>query len=711
MSSKQFSISQNKVTHSFKLGRHTVEMTTNFLAKLADSCVTVTIGDTTVSAFLVFDHNSDNTNSFLPMRVDFLTRAYAAGQFPGGYFKREGRPTEQEILKSRIIDRTLRPTFPKGFSQEVQLTLYVLSHDPDVPNEIAGMIAASAAAKLSGLPLTGTVAAVKVGQDENKTFILNPSVEQLQTSLLDLHVSVSDKEVVMVECQSDELSEETILDALDYAKLHTATIVDNINEFCEIAQPKNWTWQEPTDITSTPLYQTIVSQDRNTIYQSTQHTTKKARQAAQSQMMKTLLKKYANDETDSTDSVKECIQHIVYQCIREDILTNQKRVDERSTETVRDIDIVLGPETGGKRTHGSAIFQRGETQVLAITTIAPEKHAQVTETLDGNITSRLMLHYNFPPFCVNETGPMIGPKRREIGHGNLAKRSIEAVMPSEKEFPYAIRLVSEVLESNGSSSMATICGSCLSLMDAGVPIKKPVAGIAMGLVKSDEKYQILSDILGDEDHVGDMDFKVAGPRDGITGLQMDIKTDNITREILSKALAQAKAGRLGILDKMDQSISESRPTLSDYAPRISTINVNPDKIRNIIGKGGVTIRELTETYNVDIDISDDGTVKVSSNDKDQSDQAISAIQDIACELETGKCYPGSVSRLLDFGAVIAFKNGETGFLHISEISENRVNDINEHLTENQEVYVKIIGQDNKGRLKVSTKQIPNQTVN
>ncbi|MAK71241.1 MAG: polyribonucleotide nucleotidyltransferase, partial [Idiomarinaceae bacterium] len=613
--------------------------------------------------------------------------------------KREGRPRENETLTSRLIDRPIRPLFPEGFMNEVQVVATVGSVNPEVNPDIVALIGTSAALAISGVPFAGPIGAARVGVVDNE-YVLNPTMTELASSQLDLVVAGTEQAVLMVESEAELLSEDQMLGAVVYGHEQMQTVVGAINEFAAEAGKEKWDWQAPAkDESLQNKVRELAEQGIGEAYRITDKAERKGKLDEVKQAMTEKL--VAEDENVDLEAAGEIFHDLESDVVRSRIIAGEKRIDGRDPDMVRAISVATGVLP---RTHGSALFTRGETQALVAATLGTERDAQMIDELTGTNTSRFMLHYNFPPYCVGETGMVGAPKRREIGHGRLAKRGIQAVMPSHEEFPYTIRVVSEITESNGSSSMASVCGSSLALMDAGVPIKSSVAGIAMGLVKEGDKHVVLSDILGDEDHLGDMDFKVAGNTDGITALQMDIKIDGITREIMESALAQAKAARLHILKVMDEAIGSHREELSSYAPRFSTIKIDQDKIKDVIGKGGAVIRELTESTNTNIEIGDDGTIKIAASDQADADAAIEKIKQLTANVEVGKIYQGKVARIVDFGAFVTVLPGKDGLVHISQIAEERVNDVNEYLKVGDIVPVKVLEIDRQGRVRLSMKE-------
>jgi polyribonucleotide nucleotidyltransferase len=690
----------NKVTKTFQWGQHTVTLETGEIARQSTGAVLVSMDDTVVLATVVAKTDAKAGQDFFPLTVDYIEKTYAAGKIPGSFFKREGRPSELETLTSRLIDRPIRPLFPEGFFNEVQVVVHVLSLNPEVQADIAAMIGTSAALAISGIPFSGPIGAARVGY-VNGEYVLNPSQTQLADSKLELVVAGTEAAVLMVESEADQLSEEVMLGAVVFGHDHGKIAIAAINELVRDAGKPEWQWVAPpknepfiakvTELAEGPL---------RAAYQirSKQARTQACREAA-SHVMTAL--KAEGFEFDKA-YVDGLIFEIEARIVRSQILAGEPRIDGRDTRTVRPIEIRTGVLP---RTHGSALFTRGETQALVAATLGTERDAQRIDALSGDYEDRFMLHYNMPPFATGETGRVGSPKRREIGHGRLAKRALIAVLPSKEDFPYTLRVVSEITESNGSSSMASVCGGCLSLLDAGVPLKAHVAGIAMGLIKEANRFAVLTDILGDEDHLGDMDFKVAGTTTGITALQMDIKIQGITKEIMQVALAQAKEARLHILAKMVDSVGGAKTEVSQFAPRLYTMKINPEKIRDIIGKGGATIRALTEETGCTIDIGEDGTITIASVDADKAEFAKKRIAEITAEAEIGKVYEGAVTKILDFGALVNILPGKDGLLHISQIAHQRVEKVEDFLKEGQVVKVKVLETDEKGRIKLSMKAL------
>ncbi len=685
------------VTKSFKYGDHEVSISTGEIARQADGAVMVNMSDTVVLVTAVGRKEADPGRNFFPLTVNYQEKTYAAGRIPGGFFKREGRPSEKETLTCRLIDRPVRPLFPKGFKNEVQIIATVVSLNPEVDPDIAAMIGASAALAISGMPFQGPIAAARVGYKDG-SYLLNPTRSQLEESSLDLVVAGTQDAVLMVESEARRLPEDVMLGAVMYGHEQLQNAIAAIRELAAEAGKPKWDWEAP--VADPDLVEAVRAAATGGLTDAYQVTEKQARQERVGEIKSAVLEDLAGGESPrwTQDEVNAALSKLESSIVRGRVLDGQPRIDGRDTRTVRPIQVQAGLLP---RAHGSALFTRGETQAIVATTLGTGRDAQLIDALEGEHKENFMLHYNFPPYCVGETGFMSGPKRREIGHGKLAKRGIQAVMPSVEEFPYVIRVVSEITESNGSSSMASVCGTSLALMDAGVPIKAPVAGIAMGLVKEEGRYSVLTDILGDEDHLGDMDFKVAGTEDGITALQMDIKITGITREIMSDALAQARDARLHILGKMQSALSGPRPEMSPYAPRIITMKIDPEKIRDVIGKGGAVIRSITEETGATIDIDNDGTVRIASVDGDSGREAQRRVELITAEVEVGSVYEGRVARLMDFGAFVTILPGKDGLVHISQISEERVENVSDKLQEGDVIKVKVLEVDRQGRIRLS----------
>ncbi len=683
-------------------GDQTLTMETGEIARQADGAVMISLGDTTLLVTCVARKEAEPGRDFFPLTVNYQERTYSAGKIPGGFFKREGRPSEKETLTSRLIDRPLRPLFPKGFVNEVQVIATVVSLDPDIDPDIPAMIGASAAVSLSGVPFSGPIGCARVGYKDGE-FLLNPTTKQLHESGLDLVVAGTEDAVLMVESEAKELPEQVMLDAVMYGHEQMQVVIQAIRELVAEAGVTPWDWTAPeADTTLVDRVAELAEADLNAAYQISDKQDRYARLNEIRNAVVEALCAEGEESEFSAGDVKEAIGKLEKHIVRSRIIKGEPRIDGRDQSTVRPIDVRVGLLP---RTHGSALFTRGETQALVVTTLGTARDAQIIDAIEGERKESFMLHYNFPPFCVGETGFVGSPKRREIGHGRLAKRGVLAVMPSVDDFPYSIRVVSEITESNGSSSMASVCGTSLALMDAGVPIKAPVAGIAMGLIKEGDDFAVLSDILGDEDHLGDMDFKVAGTEEGVTALQMDIKITGITRDIMQQALTQAKGGRLHILDKMNEAITSPREEMSEFAPRYLTIKIHPDKIRDVIGKGGATIRSITEQTGASIDIEDDGTIKIASVDSAAGEEALRLIEQITADVEVGKVYEGKVAKLMDFGAFVTILPGKDGLVHISQISDERVENVSDKLSEGDVIKVKVLEIDKQGRIRLSMKAV------
>jgi polyribonucleotide nucleotidyltransferase len=690
---------------SFQYGEHTVTIETGELARQADGAVLVTMSDTVVLVTAVGLKKATPGRDFFPLTVNYQEKTYAAGRIPGGFFKREGRPTEKETLTSRLIDRPIRPLFPEGFINDVQVVASVLSVNSEVDPDIASLLGASAALAISGMPFLGPIGAARVGFKDGK-YLLNPTAAQLAESKLDLVVAGTAEGVLMVESEAKGLDEETMLGAVVFGHDQMQVAIKAINELAAEAGKPKWTWTAPE--ANVELKNAVSSIAEKNLVAAYALTEKQQRYAKIGEIKTAVLEALAKPAASgaaakfTSDQVGNEFFNLEYRLVRERILDGHPRIDGRDTKTVRPINIRTGVLA---RTHGSALFTRGETQALVVTTLGTGRDAQIIDGLTGERKEPFMLHYNFPPFSVGETGMMGSPKRREIGHGNLAKRGVKAVMPDLEKFPYVIRVVSEILESNGSSSMASVCGTSLALMDAGVPISAPVAGVAMGLVKEGGRFQVLTDILGDEDHLGDMDFKVAGTKDGITALQMDIKITSITREIMKVALDQARAGRLHILGEMNKVLAKPRENMSEWAPTIITLKIDPEKIRDVIGKGGAVIRQITEETGTSIDIENDGTVKIASVQGAAGREAQRRIELITADVEVGRIYEGRVARLMDFGAFVTILPGRDGLVHISQISEERVERVGDKLKEGDVVRVKVLEVDRQGRVRLSMRNV------
>ena len=695
----------HKVSKSFQFGAHQVTLTTGEIARQATGACVCQMGDTVVLATVVAKKETKPGQDFFPLTVDYIEKTYAAGKIPGGFFKREGRPSEKETLTSRLIDRPIRPLFPDGFFNEVQVIIHVLSADPMIDPDIPAMIGASAALSLSGIPFRGPIGACRVGYIDD-AFVINPTTEQLKHSRLDLVVAGTERAVLMVESEADILPEATMLDAVVTGHKALQVAVTAINELVAEAGKPAWDWAPaPKNEALIARIVEIADEGLKAAYaiRSKQARMEKLREvyaAVEAQL--TADAEAAGTEAPDMNEVHGILFELEAKLVRSKILNGEPRIDGRDTRTVRPIEI---RQSVLPRTHGSALFTRGETQALVTTTLGTKQDEQIVDGLCEETHERFMLHYNMPPFATGETGRVGSPKRREIGHGRLAKRALKAVLPSADEFQYTIRVVSEITESNGSSSMASVCGGCLSMLDAGVPLKDYVAGVAMGLIKEGNKFAVLTDILGDEDHLGDMDFKVAGTAEGVTALQMDIKIEGITPEIMQAALAQAHDGRQHILGRMHEMAGGGAHELSDYAPRMVSFKINPEKIRDVIGKGGSVIRALTEETGTTINVEDDGTVTISSPDMARVAEARRRIEEITAEVEVGQIYEGTVQRLLDFGAIVSLLPGKDGLLHISQIARERVNQVSDYLKEGQKVRVKVIEADEKGRVRLSMKAL------
>ncbi|RUO31395.1 polyribonucleotide nucleotidyltransferase [Aliidiomarina sanyensis] len=694
----------NPIIKQFKYGQHTVTMETGAIARQANGAVMVSMDDTTVLVTVVGKKEAKAGQDFFPLTVNYQERTYAAGKIPGGFFKREGRPSENETLTSRLIDRPIRPLFPDGFYNEVQVIATVVSLNPEVNPDIVALIGTSAALAISGIPFNGPIGAARVGF-QNGEYVLNPTKTELESSDLDLVVAGTESAVLMVESEANLLSEEVMLGAVVYGHEQSQAVIAAVNELAAEVNTPKWDWSPAPK--NEPLIAAVKAAAESKIGEAYRITDKSERRDALSVALKEVIAEiHANDEAADEKEIGDIFHALESDVVRSRILAGEPRIDGREPDMVRALDVATGVLP---RVHGSSVFTRGETQALVTATLGTERDAQNIDEIMGARTDRFMLHYNFPPYCVGETGMVGSPKRREIGHGRLAKRGVLAVMPSAEEFPYTIRVVSEITESNGSSSMASVCGTSLALMDAGVPIKASVAGIAMGLVKQDDKFVVLSDILGDEDHLGDMDFKVAGSATGVTALQMDIKIEGITKDIMQQALAQAKAARLHILTVMDQAISSARDDVSDFAPRFHIMKINPEKIRDVIGKGGAVIRELTESTGTSIEIDDDGTIKIAATDEASAQAAVKRIEALTAEVEVGRIYEGKVARIVDFGAFVTVLPGKDGLVHISQISDKRVEDVNDYLSVGQMVNVKVLEIDRQGRVRLSMKEAQEST--
>ncbi|WP_447530075.1 polyribonucleotide nucleotidyltransferase [Vreelandella sp. TE19] len=699
-------VAVNPVKKTFQYGRSTVTLETGRIARQASGAVMVTMDDTVVLCTVVAKKDVNPGQPFFPLSVHYQEKTYAVGKIPGGFFKREGRPTEKETLTSRLIDRPIRPLFPKGFMNEVQVICTVLSTDRNHDPDIAAMLGTSAALSISGVPFNGPIGAARVGFNEEQGYFLNPTVEELATSELNMVVAGTEKAVLMVESEAQELLEDEMLGAVLFGHQEMQVAVSAINELVAEAGKPRWEWQAAEE--NAALKTAMAEGFEAKVGEAYRITDKMQRQDALAALKDQALEELVAVEGEpvndkfAKDDVKGAFASLEKRVVRSRVVKGEPRIDGRDNTTVRPLDIEVGVLP---KTHGSAVFTRGETQAIAVATLGTLRDSQLIESLEGERKDRFMLHYNFPPYSVGEAGFMGGPKRREIGHGRLARRGVQAMLPSEDDFPYTIRVVSEITESNGSSSMASVCGSSLALMDAGVPLKAPVAGIAMGLVKDPEGYAVLTDILGDEDHLGDMDFKVAGSVEGVTALQMDIKIEGINEEIMETALQQAHHARISILEQMNAVINQSRTEVSDNAPSMATIKIDPDKIRDVIGKGGATIRKICEDTGASIDLDDDGTVRIYAEDKKAAKAAIDTVLAITAEAEIGKLYNGKVVRIADFGAFVNIMPGTDGLVHISQIVQERVNDVRDFLNEGDDVVVKVLDIDNRNRVKLSIKEI------
>jgi polyribonucleotide nucleotidyltransferase len=689
----------HKVVKTFQWGQHTVTMETGEIARQSSGAVLLNMDDTVVLATVVGAKTAKEGQDFFPLTVDYIEKTYPAGKIPGGFFRREGRPSEGETLISRLIDRPIRPLFPEGFYNEVQVVVHVMSINPDVPADIPALIASSAALAISGIPFNGPMGAARVGYRDGQ-YLLNPNRSEQTTSELDLIVAGTQAAVLMVESEAQQLSESVMLGAVVYGHEQSQIAINAIQELVRDAGKPEWDWKPAAK--NDALIAKLQSLAEGPLRDAYQIRQKQARSTKIKEVVANVMTQLAAEGEVNEVEVGNLLFEIEAKIVRSQILNGEPRIDGRDTRTVRPIEIRNGVLP---RTHGSALFTRGETQALVVATLGTARDEQIIDALEGEYRDRFMFHYNMPPFATGETGRVGTPKRREIGHGRLAKRALVPVLPSMEEFAYSIRLVSEITESNGSSSMASVCGGCLALMDAGVPVKAHVAGVAMGLILDGNRFAVLTDILGDEDHLGDMDFKVAGTANGITALQMDIKVQGITKEIMQVALAQAQEGRLHILSKMQEAMSSVRTELSEHAPRMVTFKIHPDKIREVIGKGGATIQALTKETGCSIDIKDDGTVTIASTSAEGMAQAKAKIEGITAEAEVGKVYEGPVVKLLEFGALVNILPGKDGLLHISEISTERVKDVKDFLQEGQVVRVKLLAADERGRLRLSMKAL------
>ncbi len=689
------------VSRSFQYGPHTVTIETGEMARQAEGAVRVSMGDTVVLVTACARQKATPGRDFFPLTVNYVEKHYAAGRIPGGFFKREGRPTEKETLTSRLIDRPIRPLFPDGFYNEVQVVATVLSVDPEIDPDIPALLGASAALAISGVPFNGPIGAARVGWKDGE-YLLNPTATQLAESQLHLVVAGTEKGVLMVESEAKGLPEDVMLGSVVFGHQQMQTAIRAIRELVAETGKPRWNWQSAAE--NAELTSAVALHAQAALAQAYTLAEKQQRQARISEVKAQTLATLGGGETPkwTSEQIDDALFKLESNIVRQRILNGEPRIDGRDCRTVRPITVKVGVLP---RTHGSALFTRGETQAIVVTTLGTTRDAQIIDALEGERREPFMLHYNFPPFCVGETGMMTGPKRREIGHGNLARRGVKAVMPDMAAFPYVIRVVSEILESNGSSSMASVCGSSLSLMDAGVPIKAPVAGVAMGLVLEGSRYKVLTDILGDEDHLGDMDFKVAGTKDGVTALQMDIKVEGVTPEIMKVALEQAREGRLHILGEMSKVIREPRDRMSEWAPSIITLKIDPEKIRDVIGKGGAVIRQITEETGTTIDIESDGTVKIASVNGTAGREAQRRIELITADVEVGRIYEGKVARLMDFGAFVTILPGRDGLVHISQISNERVERVSDKLKEGDVIRVKVLEVDRQGRIRLSMRDV------
>ena len=691
----------NPVRKEFQFGDHSVVLETNKIAKQATGSVMATMGDTVVLCTVVANPRPNAGQDFFPLTVNYQEKSYAAGKIPGGFLRREGRPSDKETLTSRLIDRPIRPLFPDGFMNAVQLIATVMSVDRDMDPDVISLIGSSAALAVSGIPFNGPIGAARVGYADGR-YLLNPGYEALAESALNMVVAGTESAVLMVESEAKELTEDQMLGGVLYAHQEMQVAIAAIRELAaETAKP---TWEFDAPVIDTALAEKVDAIARDELAGAYRTTDKQERQVKVRGARDSVVAQLGGEDGEYADDVVDAFYKLEKQLVRQSVLDGNPRIDGRDTKTVRPISVEVGVLP---RTHGSALFQRGETQAIVVATLGSMRDSKLVETLEGTFKDNFMLHYNFPPYSVGEEGFLGSPKRREIGHGNLARRGISACLPNEEDFPYTVRVVSEITESNGSSSMASVCGSSLALMDAGVPMRAPVAGVAMGLVKEGDRFAVLTDILGDEDHLGDMDFKVAGTAQGVTALQMDIKIDGITEEIMETALAQALDARIHILGEMNQVLAKSRDTVSENAPTMVVLKVDPDKIRDIIGKGGATIRSITEETGAEVDVEDDGSVRIYAEDGEAKDAAVARIQEITAEAEVGRIYQGKVARIVDFGAFINILPGKDGLLHISQIAEERVEKVSDYLEEGQEVEVVCLDTDQRGRIKLSMKEVQN----
>ena len=690
------------VRQEFQFGGHRVVLETGKIARQATGAVMATMGDTVVLCTVVANPKPNAHQDFFPLTVNYQEKFYATGKIPGGFLRREGRPSDKETLTSRLIDRPIRPLFPKGFMNAVQVIATVMSVDRDMDPDVIALIGSSAALAVSGIPFAGPIAAARVGFADGR-YLLNPGHEEMQSSALNMVVAGTESAVLMVESEAQELSEDQMLGGVLYGHMEMQVAIDAIKALAAEAGKPRWEFQAPTmDAT---LVERVDSLSRQPLKDAYRVHDKQERQGAVRTARDMLLAELGGDDGDfDNDDIVDAFYKLEKEIVRASVLDGEPRIDGRDTKTVRPITVEVGVLP---KAHGSAFFQRGETQAIVVATLGTLRDAKLIEALEGTYKDNFMLHYNFPPFSVGEEAFLGGPKRREIGHGNLARRGIAACLPTEEEFPYTVRVVSEITESNGSSSMASVCGSSLALMDAGVPMKAPIAGVAMGLVKDGDRFAVLTDILGDEDHLGDMDFKVAGTAQGVTALQMDIKIEGVTEEIMETALGQALDARMHILGEMNNVIAESRATVSDNAPSMVVLKVDPDKIRDIIGKGGATIRSIVEDTGAEVDVEDDGSVRIYAEDSDSKDAAVARVQEITAEAEVGKIYSGRVARIVDFGAFITILPGKDGLLHISQIAQERVEKVTDYLEEGQDVEVVCLDTDQRGRIKLSMKEVEN----
>ena len=690
------------VRKEFQFGGHRVVLETGKIARQATGAVMATMGDTVVLCTVVANPKPNPSQDFFPLTVNYQEKFYATGKIPGGFLRREGRPSDKETLTSRLIDRPIRPLFPKGFMNAVQVIATVMSVDRDMDPDIIALIGSSAALAVSGIPFAGPIAAARVGFADGR-YLLNPGYEDMESSALNMVVAGTESAVLMVESEAEELTEDQMLGAVIYGHMEMQVAIDAIKELAAEAGKPRWEFQPPT--MDANLVDRVEGLSRQPLKDAYRIHDKQERQDAVRTARDMLLAELDGDDSDfESDDIIDAFYKLEKDIVRASVLDGEPRIDGRDTKTVRPINVEVGVLP---KAHGSALFQRGETQAIVVATLGTLRDAKLIEALEGTYKDNFMLHYNFPPFSVGEEAFLGGPKRREIGHGNLARRGIAACLPTEEEFPYTVRVVSEITESNGSSSMASVCGSSLALMDAGVPMKAPIAGVAMGLVKEGDRFAVLTDILGDEDHLGDMDFKVAGTAQGVTALQMDIKIEGVTEEIMETALGQALDARMHILGEMNNVISESRATVSDNAPSMVVLKVDPDKIRDIIGKGGATIRSIVEDTGAEVDVEDDGSVRIYAEDGESKDAAVARVQEITAEAEVGKIYSGRVARIVDFGAFITILPGKDGLLHISQIAQERVEKVTDYLEEGQEIEVVCLDTDQRGRIKLSMKEVEN----